>query len=262
MKKNFETMESGSCNKNIELAIIEPNNYKHIFIMLHGYNGSIQEVVKLFPLEEYAEQYHLLIVIPELGNEYYLDKKHIPGKLDFVVSDFLCQELPNYIKQKYPIQKECKMILGGYSMGGFGTMLHGLNHPSAFHALISVNGAFIANEIAYGSSFVVGSEQQKQIARSIFMLHENELPIEVLSDDINRNPEAVVEQMDLEQIKHLPQIVLTCGTKDIWYSSTRRMKEKLSKKGISFSYMEIENGEHDFTAFDEGFRFGFERLLI
>lgn len=91
------------------------------------------------------------------------------------------------------------------------------------------------------------------------MIKDGEVPIEVLMDDIKRNPEAAVRQ--IENVKRLPRIVLTCATEDVWYSTSRRMRMELMKKEILFDYYEIVGGGHDFKEFDQGFRFAFNVLF-
>lgn len=134
-----------------------------------------------------------MIVVPELGNSFYLDRKGIDEGDDFIVSDFLCEELPAFLKREYEMNPNAKIILGGYSMGGFGAMLHSLNNIDKFSALISISGAFIATEIALGSEFVVSTDKQRKTAFDIFMIKDDDLPVDVLLDDIQRNPEAIIK---------------------------------------------------------------------
>lgn len=257
----YKEINSWSLNRKVEVGVIVPSKSRRIFIMLHGYGGTIDEVLKAFPLNEYAEKYNMIIVIPELGNQYYLDRIGIEGKKNYIVSDFLCKELPNYIVNEYKLGSDIEVILGGYSMGGFGTMLHGLNATHCFKALISVSGAFVANEIAIGSEFVVGSDEKRKIAFDMFMIKDGELPIDVLYNDVKRNPMATLKALNEEQISQMPQIVMTCTTKDIWHSTTQQMKVILEEKEIPFDYYESIDGEHDFVEFDRGFRFAFQRIF-
>lgn len=247
----YKKIMTGSNHKEIEVGLVVPSEYNRIFILLHGYGGSVDEVCRLFPLDEYASKYKLLIAVPELGNDFYLGSDN---------SSFLSKKLPEFIKQAYGIKDGAEIILGGYSMGGFGTMLHGLNNPDSFSALISVSGAFVADEIANGSAFVVGTDKQKEIAFDMFKIKDGELAVDVLPDDENRNPEAVIRHISKENINKLPPIVLTCGAKDIWCSTTQRVKKELQEKEIPFHYLEIVDGGHDFDVFDRGFRFAFDRL--
>ena len=257
----YKSIESKRLNKVIDMGVVMPSFFNKIFIMLHGYGGSIKEVESLLPIEEYAETYNMLVVIPELGNKFYLDRRNIDGEKDFVVSDFLCKELPAFIISEYRLPEKLDIVLGGYSMGGFGAILHGLNHPGCFKGVISVSGAFIANEIAIGSDFVVGTAEKCREAFDIFMIKDGELPIDVLSENTDRNPIAVVNSMDEKRITQLPAIVLTCATKDIWYSTAQQMKRAMEERGIPFSYYEIVDGGHAFVEFDQGFRFAFSVIF-
>ena len=241
--------------KKIEIGLVISPKHTHIFIMLHGYGGSIEEVDRLFPLEEYALKYQILIVVPELGNTFYLDRKDVDGKNNFVISRFLGEELPAYLKKEFVTKEDAEVILGGYSMGGFGAMLHGINSANNYEAIISVSGAFVATEIAFGSDFAVGTYKQRKEAFDVFMIKDGE----VLVDDIKRNPEAAVRQ--IENVKRLPKIVLTCAKEDVWYSTTQRMRMELMKRGILFDYYEIVGGGHDFKEFNQGFRFAFNVLF-
>lgn len=238
--------------------MILPRKLRHACILLRGHGGSISEVLQCLPVGEYADKYNMLFVIPELGDNFYLDRKNIPGEKDFIVSEFLSKELLSYMKHMYPLKKNGEYMLGGYSMGGHGAMLHGLSNPDVFSNIISVNGAFAANEIALGSSFLVGTPSKLEYAKKIFMIPDHELVGAVLPNDVNRNPEALVENlMILEKDKALPNIFLTCSTKDIWYHGSKRIHNKLNNKGITCYYKEFD-GEHDFDVFDKGFQYAFD----
>lgn len=241
----------------VEIGIVEPSLYNQVLILLHGYGGTIEEVSKFFKLEEYAKKYHMLIVVPELGNQFYMDRE-INGKW-ISISKFLAEELPAFIRTEYQLNDELDMLLGGYSMGGFGTMLHGLNNSHSFKALISVSGAFAASEIAYGSPFLVGTKKKREIAYEIFMIKENEIPYEVLMEDIHRNPLAIVEQMDGDTKRTLPKLFFSCGSQDIWKASTMNFKRTLEKNAVDFYFLEIDGG-HDDGVFDQGFRWALSIL--
>lgn len=257
----IEKLSSKYLNCEVDIGIVKPDIYNKIFIMLHGYGGSIAEINKFFPLADYAKEYNMIIITPELGNKFYLDRRNKENNEEFIVGDFLSKELPEYIMKLYNMAANTEVILGGYSMGGFGSILNGFKNPNCFKALISVSGAFISHEIAIGSSFVVGNKNKKKEIFDIFMISEGEILIDVLSEDTERNPDAIVNQMNKEQIEKLPSIFLTCGTKDIWYSTTQHMRKVMLGKNIPFSYYEIDDGRHDFKEFDIGFRFAFDIIM-
>lgn len=93
------------------------------------------------------------------------------------------------------------------------------------------------------------------------MLKEGELPIDVLLDNVKRNPSAILRATNVNEKMKIPQIVMTCATKDIWCSTTRRMKTIMEEVGIPFYYNESIDGEHDFVEFDKGFRYAFQKIF-
>lgn len=267
----YEHIESKYLNTEVELGIVLARKCENVLVLLHGYGGSIQEVDKYFPLSYYAEEYSMMIVVPELGNQFYLDHKNIDGQKDYIVSGFLNDELPEFLIKKYRIASRMQLLLGGYSMGGFGSILHGVQqciqrdiHPSLhrikYDALISVCGAFVADEIALGSDFVVGTDKKRRFALDLFMIKEGELPIDVLSEDPARNTTAAIQNLTEAQMVELPQIVIVSATMDVWHSTSQKLKRVMEEKRVPFISHEIVGGEHDFPVFDKGFRFAFERI--
>lgn len=252
-------IESKSLNRKVELGIVVPEKISRIFIMLHGHGGSSKEVDKCFPVMDYAKKYHMLIVIPDMGNRFYLD----PGSTSdnpCPTGIFLTEELPNYVIKKYNLDENMDIVIGGYSMGGFGAVLHGLKNPERFKGIISVSGAFIANEFARGN--LVYIPELLEEAYEIFEIKDDKLPIsDVVSTDLERNPMAIIQNITPDVIEKLPPIVLTCATKDGWYRSTVEVKEEMAKQNIKFSYYEIKDGGHDFHEFDESFRYAFSVMF-
>lgn len=107
--------------------------------LLHGYGGDAYNWYAKQPrLGELADSYGMVIVMPGVGNSWYLDAPGNPGQQ---VETFFTSTLVPYIDSHYPtITDRSKRAVTGLSMGGHGAFLLGMRHPDLFGAVGSMSG--------------------------------------------------------------------------------------------------------------------------
>lgn len=245
-EKDVRKIQSGYLHSEASVGVIVPGGVDKLLILLHGYGGSFKHLDENLPLTEYAESNNMLIVTPNMNNGYYLDKP------EYCVSRFLLSELVPYIRSEYCIEEKLPMYLAGISMGGYGSLLIGARYPEEFRKVISVSGAFIAHDVAIGNPQVVGGPGDTEALR---YFSETFAPFSTLENDANRNPVAAIADC-----KNIPELVLTCGTEDELYPRNLIVLQTLYKKGVSYDWLPIEGGAHDYKAFDAGLRYAFETM--
>lgn len=133
-------------------------------------------------------------------------------------------------------------------------MLIGATYPHEFKKVISVSGAFIARDVAIGNPQVVGQLGNKA---TLNYFTDTFVPFETLENDIHRNPVAAIVDCGADV---MPELIITCGTKDVLFSRNLDVLGTLFKNGFAFDWFPIEGGVHDYKAFDEGLRYAFEML--
>lgn len=239
-------IESQTLNSKIHISYARVKTYDKIMILLHGYREHFQMLSVNIPLWEMARRLNAVIAVPDLDDEYYLDK---PEK-DY--SGFISEELPAFLREKFPgkgegISGPLPMLLGGVSMGGYGALLIGMNHPECFDAICCISGAFIAGDVAIGNPEVVGNtEETYEFFRRVFG------PIDTLETDPKRNPAAAIKAAG--NADKYPIIYLSCGQKDLLYERNQMISALLEQKGIKHMFRTL-SGVHQAICFTNGFRF-------
>lgn len=214
-------------------------------MFLHGktdYEGettSIDRMISELALEELAERYQVMLVIPYiLKNCYYISSE----KYD--CEKFVSEELISYINQIYPTTINTEKILAGVSMGGYGAVLIGAN-TDVFDKVISVSGAFISNDILIGNPEVWGNvKPDLKSAEGTFLFYF--LPLNIFEMSQSKNVESAI----LKLRKNIP-FYFTCGKRDWLYSRNLQFLQLVKKVNIRNKFISIE-GEHNNACFKNG----------
>lgn len=145
-KTHSITVYSTAMGKTIPVLVIVPDkttaksNYPVIYI-LHGYSGTPQRTLSqdIPSLTQRADTDQVIFVLPDGGfNSWYVDS---PVNKEIQYETFISKELPSYTDAHFPTKKGPKNCgLLGWSMGGFGTLTIGSQHPEAFGILGSMCG--------------------------------------------------------------------------------------------------------------------------
>lgn len=232
-------MYSKALNREVSIGIIAGENYQHILILLHGYQSGAEDISEKMNLYQIAVSYHCMIVIPNLDNGYYIN--HV----NYDVSGYLGEELPDYIRENFDQSEKCDFLLAGISMGGYGALLQ-INKNNPYRVIVPISGAFIAHDVVIGNPEVVG--QSFGLQTEYFL--NTFAPIETLDCDADRNPVQAIQDERVSRKK--VKVYLTCGTADLLYSRNREVCELLKKKNMEYVFLEIEQGEHNYLCFEKG----------
>lgn len=230
------------------VGVILPKKIEKFLLLLHGYDGSFEQLDEKLPLAEYANLHNMMIVIPNMNNGYYLDK------CNYRVNEFLMSEVIPMIFCEFELKEELPMYIAGISMGGYGSLLIGAAFPEKFKKIISVSGAFIAHDVAIGNPQVVGTIENKETLKYFADIFA---PFETLENDIYKNPIAAIIECHANVV---PKLIITCGTRDLLYERNLAAIQRFSEHGIEYDWFPIEEGIHDYKCFDVGFRSAFQML--
>ena len=120
---------------------------KNVYL-LHGYSGCDSDWLYGAPLQEFANRFNVNFFLPNGDNSFYLDQPETGYKyLQFVGKEFV-----EYTHKTFNVsdKREDNMI-GGLSMGGFGTIHTALSFPGTFSKAIALSSALIVNGLKFMS---------------------------------------------------------------------------------------------------------------
>ena len=223
----------------------EPMN----IILLHGLTGTDSDWLFGGNAQEMAIQYNLNVFMPTTGNSFYLDKGYVGAQY----ASFIAEELPDYIRTTFGIDmKRENTLIGGLSMGGYGTLHTALAYPDRFKACIALSSAIhlkqIVKEMKSGTGGVVPAELQREIFGA---------PGKLLHSD--KNPEVLY--LNLRKAgAEIPRIYLACGTEDALIGANRSFRDFLEKHDADYIYEEGP-GKHNWTFWRDYLDRGLHALL-
>lgn len=204
-------------------------------ILLHGLTGTDTDWLYGGNAQEMAIQYNLNIFMPTTGNSFYLDK----GYKGANNAEFIAEELPEYIHKTFGIgMNRDNTMIGGLSMGGYGTLHIGLAYPEKFNSCIALSSALIVRSLAGGDDREVADVTDLEYRKAVFGD-----PALLLDSDMN--PEVQYRKLK-EAGADIPKIYMAIGTEDNLLESNRRFRDFLAEEGADFIYEEGP-GKHNWT---------------
>lgn len=183
-----------------------------VLYLLHGLGNDHSDWTSYTNVELFAEEQSMAVVMMSAENKFY--RKNGNGD-DFYT--FLSEELPVFIRNMFPVSHRPEdTYIAGLSMGGYGAMIHGLNHPERFAAI----GAFSA---------AIGTED------------ENEA--ENLKDG-PFDPYGLVRKNIAEE-KKVPPIYFACGMQDMLWEKVNDYKDFMVKCGLDVTWVPADGFRHE-----------------
>ncbi len=253
-------LKSGALGTNVLTAVIKPDDGEihKLMILLHGkMDPKISEELfyKLpeeLSLEELCNKYNIMAAIPFMRNRYYISTE------DYDCGKYVAHELPDSVKRRYGLPDSIEMILAGVSMGGYGAALIAAQ-TGAFMKIISISGAYIANDVEIGNPEVWGDlTPDRAELKDSFLYYF--LPLSDLRESVERNASAAIRMF--KERGENPRFAVTCGTKDWLYGRNLDFLKALDDLNIEYIFDRIDGGGHDPESFRTGLRKAVEHLNL
>lgn len=188
-----------------------------VLYLLHGMGNSHTDWCSYSNIEMYAEERNIAVVMISGENKFYRCEKD--GD-DFFA--FLSEEVPEFVTNIFPLSKEPEhTYIAGLSMGGYGSLIHGLNHPERFAAI----GAFSA---------AVGVESPE--LKEVFA-------------DGPYDPYHLAK-IAAEEGKKVPPLYVACGSEDMLYQNNVAFKNFLLEKKLPVTWVEVPDYTHEWRFWD------------
>lgn len=210
-----------SCNMGQEHTHKLPAKFPVLYL-LHGHGNDYMVWHRYTSVDRYAEEKRIAIVTFSVGNKAYVN-----DGMGENFYDFLEEELPSFVENYFPISdKPEDRYIGGLSMGGYGSLIHGLQHPERYSAIGAFSpGIFTKEEIAS---------------------RRGDMPFANMPDNYSVAEEA------LQSGKKLPDLFICIGDKDSLYEKVTRFHQFLEPlwKGSRLRYDDMPGFEHEFAIWD------------
>lgn len=191
--------------------------------LLHGYHGDRSDWLLKTNLVRIVEGYPMAVVLPDGLNSFYVN---LPSAHYY--SDYLCQELPEYLESILPLSSRREdRYIAGLSMGGYGAFRQALNHPEVFGAAASFSGVMDIREM-------YGQEMTTIPTEHLFG------PLKDLEESGNDLFTAAAKLAGREG--KLPLLMQLCGTEDPLLEPNRKFHKALTDLNIPITYEETPGG--------------------
>ncbi|MCQ2351982.1 MAG: esterase family protein [Victivallaceae bacterium] len=199
-----------------------------VLYLLHGLSDDHTIWMRRTSIERYAAAHGIAVVMPNGGRSFY---RNVTPFMRYW--DFLSEELPQKMHSFFRLADDREhTFAAGLSMGGFGALKLGLNHPERFAAIAALSGAF-GFEWFRGAGaefdFAVGSPEKLQGT-------EDDLPFQA--------------EKCVKSSQKLPLIYQSCGTEDSFFEINCQYHAMLTDLGFSVDWRP-RPGKHTWDFWDE-----------
>ena len=201
--------------------------------LLHGFSGSRSDWLTNTRIAELASRRGLAVIMPDGGNNFYLD---IEDSLEYG-GEFVGRELVDVTRRMFPLSpKREDTAIGGLSMGGYGAVRNGLKYAETFGTILSHSAALITNEVAN-----MREGEGNFMAPYAYYRHTFGEPNLLPGSD--KDPKFLVKSC-MEK-GNLPKLFLACGSEDFLYAPNEAFHAYLDGVGCPHAWW-VRPGEHDF----------------
>ena len=217
-----------------------PSSGDKIYIMLNKPKGYVTT------MKDEKGRKNVTELVKELGSRVYP-----VGRLD-MYSEFIGKELVEFTRKVFPLSdKREDTIIGGISMGGFGSLINGMRHHETFGHIVAISPALVKYDIANSTD----DPNPVGATRGFFASVFGDLDKYPESEN---NPAVLAARLKAEGAK-FPSIYLACGRNDMLVMPARELHADLLKLGIAHTYVEGP-GTHEDIFFFPHLRHGLSYL--
>ena len=261
----------------------DPSHYDRptkSLILLHGLTGTDTDWLYGGIAQQLAYQYNLAVFMPTTGNSFYLNRGYPGGNY----ASYIGEELPDFINKVFGFcESRENTLIGGLSMGGYGSIHVSLAFPERFSGCIALSSA-LTIKAAEERLKMEGLLGEKTTAREGFAGKDEEQPKSPAAADIDpvrdilplglvlevyggasklvgtdKDPEAQYLKLKAAGAD-IPKIYMAIGTDDSLLEVNRDFAAFLEKEGADYIYEEGP-GRHDWFFWNEYVERGLKSLL-
>jgi len=201
--------------------------------LLHGYTGSCDDWFTRHSLGSLSLMNNLAIILPNAENHFYVDDM----QREDMYGEFIGRELIEFTRKVFPLSDKLEdTIIGGISMGGYGSLRNGMKYNDVFGHVIAISSALILNEVT-GPDFkpsIPGAQPgyYETVFGDLSTAKERDVDVFWLSTKMKEGGDV------------FPNIYFACGANDMLVYENRRFHAHLTQLGVAHVYEEGP-GTHD-----------------
>ncbi len=220
--------------------------------LLHGYMGNCSDWILGADVEAMSQEFNIAIVMPSGNNDFYVDAPNGAKSM----SKFVSEELVDFTRRLLPLShKREDTIIGGLSMGGFGTLYNCFTHSDVFGHGIALSAPMILEKENLDN--VTDEPNFMGVTRGYYK--------EVFSEDIDSLPTSpmnpkVAAKLLMESGKPVPNMYIACGYNDELRADNRSLCDYLDEIGMPYFYEEGP-GSHEWAFWNPYLRRGLDRII-
>ena len=234
--------QSKMLNTTVPYNVILPTDYDTspttryaVLYLLHGLTGHYSDWASRSNVADYAQQYRLIVVMPEGNNFWYTNSTTITTDK---YESYILDELIPDVQQRYrTIEARYGRAIAGLSMGGFGAIKFGLKSPQTFVFAASMSGAFAITRIAEKDLGPLGPVLLKLFGPA--------------GSDTRKANDVfdILENLPATRVASLPYFYFDCGTEDplpTVFTSNRDLAKLMADKKIPHEFRQLP-GDHSWS---------------
>lgn len=241
-------IDSPYLNRTDTVLVFKPDNYNAVtsyplVYLLHGYSANYAQWSKTIDCKAVANQYNLIIVCPEGFTSYYLNS---PYDENSQYEDFFFKNLVPKVHEELNIDDK-NIFISGLSMGGYGALRFFILHPEYFNTAGSTSGAI---EIDF-ENFNKASQlfwKSNRMTDDLTQMLGNPA-----TNDWNK---CSIVNLLKENPDFKKPFIFDCGTDDILYSNSLKLKQYTDDKNIPVTFIS-QPGNHNTNYWSKSILFHF-----
>ena len=233
----------------MQKAPVKP--FKTLYL-LHGYMGNCNDWILGADIQAMSQEFNIAIVMPSGNNDFYVDAPNGAKSM----SKFISEELVDFTRRLLPLSHEREdTIIGGLSMGGFGTLYNCFTHNDVFGHGIALSAPMILE--AENLATVTDEPNFMGITKGYY--HE------VFSEDFDSLPTSafnpkVAAKLMMERGGPIPDMYIACGYNDMLREDNRSLCDYLDSIGMPYFYEEGP-GTHEWAFWNPYLRRGLAHVI-
>lgn len=209
-----------------------------VVYLLHGLSDNASGWMRLTSVERYAREKGVAVIMPEVQRSFYTDMKYGLKYFQFITKD-LKKFAENFFS--LPTDRDHSYI-AGLSMGGYGALKAALRCPEEYTACAGFSSAVGVQEYLDKNMLFFPGEA--------VAIYGEELKVKP-EDDVYQLAELCAEN------PLRPRVFLSCGTNDLLFPHTTKMKEILEKNGYELCYWDYPE-DHTWNFWDMSVKRAFD----
>lgn len=186
-----------------------------VLYLLHGLSDDHTMWMRQTMIEQFSRKYRLCIVMPAVNRSFYMDMEH-GAKYE----TFVAEELPRIIETYFPVGKKREhRFAAGLSMGGYGALKLGIQHPNRYAAVASLSGALAMEDV-----FERRAGLSDMYVREMYDIYGDEQKIKTGKGNLKRMADKLAKTPE-----KAPKMYVACGTEDHLIQSNELFFERYGK---------------------------------